>query len=276
MKIKFLGTAAAEGIPALFCQCDVCLNAIKNKGKEIRSRCQALIDDQLLIDFGPDTYYHMIKNKVRLDNISHVLITHNHSDHFYSNELIFRRKGYASKVIKEKFHVYGDESAYNETIRVINSEENLDEYVQAIHVEAFKSFNINDYKITPLRANHDVNSSPLIYLIEKEDKSILYAHDTGYFFKQTWDYLASLKKPLSLISLDCTAGLLTNWMDHHLSFDSFMKIIEKMKDEKIIDENTVIVANHFSHNGHATYAKMTKEAKKHNVIVSYDGLEINI
>ena len=38
MKIAYLGTSAAEGIPALFCHCDVCKYARKYKGKNIRTR----------------------------------------------------------------------------------------------------------------------------------------------------------------------------------------------------------------------------------------------
>ncbi|MBQ8533797.1 MAG: hypothetical protein IJ462_03090 [Clostridia bacterium] len=53
MKIKYLGTAAAEGIPALFCQCETCEKA--RKTGIIRSRAQAIIDDCILLDFGPDT-----------------------------------------------------------------------------------------------------------------------------------------------------------------------------------------------------------------------------
>ena len=52
MKIKYLGTGAAEGIPAIFCNCSICKNAKNMKGKEIRTRCQAIIDEEIIIDFG--------------------------------------------------------------------------------------------------------------------------------------------------------------------------------------------------------------------------------
>ena len=52
MKIQYLGTAAAEGIPAIFCDCKTCQKARKLGGKEIRTRSQAIIDDRLLIDFS--------------------------------------------------------------------------------------------------------------------------------------------------------------------------------------------------------------------------------
>ena len=60
MKLKYLGTAAAEGIPGMFCNCRVCRNALEVRGKEIKTRSQALLDDKLLIDFPPDTYLHIL------------------------------------------------------------------------------------------------------------------------------------------------------------------------------------------------------------------------
>jgi phosphoribosyl 1,2-cyclic phosphate phosphodiesterase len=42
----------------------------------------------------------------------------------------------------------------------------------------------------------------------------------------------------------------------------------------IVDDKTIIVANHFSHNGKANYDKMVEVASKENVIVAYDGMEI--
>ena len=81
MKLQFLGTAAAEGFPSLYCMCEACKEAMSKGGRNIRSRCQALLDDTILLDFGPDTYYHMIMYKVPLESIHHILITHNHFDH---------------------------------------------------------------------------------------------------------------------------------------------------------------------------------------------------
>ena len=128
--------------------------------------------------------------------------------------------------------------------------------------------------ITPLLAQHDVRAGAVIYYIKENDKSILYAHDTGDFEQETWDFLSKLETPLDLITLDCTGGLRTNWSWGHLSFDCFLNVIEKLKKLNAVNEKTVIIANHFSHNGFASYDKLAKIAKKHNVIVSYDGMEV--
>ena len=56
MKLQYLGTAAAEGIPGLFCQCPMCQYARKTMGKEYRARSGAVVNDRLMIDFPPDVY----------------------------------------------------------------------------------------------------------------------------------------------------------------------------------------------------------------------------
>ena len=83
MKLKFLGTAAAEAAPALFCDCDYCEKARKAGGKNIRTRSQSVINDELLIDFPADTYLHVLHQGLPLHKIYHCIITHSHQDHFY-------------------------------------------------------------------------------------------------------------------------------------------------------------------------------------------------
>ena len=54
MEIQYLGTAAAEGLPALFCDCETCRKARNIGGKEVRTRTQSVVDGKILIDFPPD------------------------------------------------------------------------------------------------------------------------------------------------------------------------------------------------------------------------------
>ena len=60
MKFRYLGTAASEGWPALFCNCEYCLKAKKLGGKNLRTRSQAIVNDDMLIDFPGDTFAHML------------------------------------------------------------------------------------------------------------------------------------------------------------------------------------------------------------------------
>lgn len=51
----------------------------------------------------------------------------------------------------------------------------------------FLTFKITDYEITPITANHDAKSYPVIFSITKGKAKLLYAHDTGYFTEEAWN-----------------------------------------------------------------------------------------
>ena len=54
MQITFLGTAAAPSMPIPFCICKVCKDARRVGGKNLRRRSSLMINDDLLVDIGPD------------------------------------------------------------------------------------------------------------------------------------------------------------------------------------------------------------------------------
>ena len=87
MIFKFLGTAAAEGIPAVFCECEACTIARKRGGKHIRTRSQAMINDDFLIDLNADTYTHFLNNNIVGSKIKNCIVTHNHS--YLNNALTY-------------------------------------------------------------------------------------------------------------------------------------------------------------------------------------------
>jgi phosphoribosyl 1,2-cyclic phosphate phosphodiesterase len=72
MKIKILGTAAYERVPAMFCQCAVCEQARKLKGKNMRTQAQTLIDNELLVDFGQDNYIHYLSSGADYTKIKNI------------------------------------------------------------------------------------------------------------------------------------------------------------------------------------------------------------
>ena len=74
MKLKYLGTAAAEGWPAIFCDCDNCRKAMKRGGRHIRTRSQALVDDKLLLDFPADSLMHMLAYGIPMSELHTCLL----------------------------------------------------------------------------------------------------------------------------------------------------------------------------------------------------------
>ena len=51
MKITYFGTGGGAGVPEIFCSCRVCEVARQRRGRDIRTRSQAAINDDLIIDF---------------------------------------------------------------------------------------------------------------------------------------------------------------------------------------------------------------------------------
>lgn len=113
MKLQYLGTAAAEGVPSVFCNCAVCQEARIKKGRHIRTRSQALIDDTLLVNFNADTYAHSLRFDIDLSKLEHVIITHAHEDHYYPTELFNRQQGFCHGMKKETLTVHGSEDVEN-------------------------------------------------------------------------------------------------------------------------------------------------------------------
>lgn len=271
MKIKYLGTAAYEGVPSLFCECRVCKLSRERGGRNLRSRSQALIDGDLLIDFNADTVWHYQKYGFDWGKICGVLITHSHSDHLYPEDIAMAARWFSHE--HRPLHFYAARDGYEKIMRVAAETEGGAAASQIREGERF--FVGGKYSVLPMRANHDASASPVIFSVAAEGRRLLYAHDTGVFPDETWKFLKKEGR-FDFISLDCTGCLALggDWVDGHMSFGTNLKVIQRMRKEKLIDENTAVVVNHFSHNGGQTYDEMRAAAEAHGVTVSYDGLEI--
>ena len=275
MKIKFYGTAAAEGIPALFCDCYICRYAREHRGKDVKTRSQALVDGKILIDFPADTYMHMLYGGLDLKSIRTLIITHGHADHLYERDFWCRSRGIANDIPEnEPLNVYVAESGYEHSKLFIDEKMKDTNRVVLHKIEPFVAFDAEGYTITPLAADHDQKSSPVIYIIEKDGKRLLYAHDTGIFPEKSWQYLSEYKKSFDFVSIDCTSMLLKGYNRHHLGLDGDVMVIDRLRNLGLIDSNTKIYANHFSHNGRATHDELVTAASEYGFGVTYDGLEV--
>ena len=272
MKLQYLGTAASEGWPALFCQCEHCARARAAGGRNIRTRSQALIDDVLAIDFPADTYMHILTHRLDASKWAAVLITHAHSDHFYPSDFVMRRPPFAHGAVP--LTVYCNRQA-------AFMAQNIDLQMQLHHgevefriVDAFVPFRHGRYEITPLRADHDETQDAYIYLISDGDKTLLYAHDTGYFPDETWAYLRG--RQIDCISLDCTYGVLPTQRNGHMSIDVCAEVAQRLAKDGRIPATAQLILNHFSHNGLLIYDELVPKAAELGFTVSYDGLTIKI
>lgn len=274
MKVKFLGTAAAEGFPAVFCNCDYC-NSLRKTGKGFRTRSQTIIDGKLLIDLPADTYMHFLQNGIKGDEVESLIITHTHADHYYPMELNMRGGGFSKNMKNQVLNLLIPSDAVEGLEKLYPvSKTTLTTFI----CEPYKTVKLNDYNITPLPARHGWgNIVPFIYLINKDGKNFLYGHDTGYFYPEVISYLEENKIVLDGVAFDCCYGELPIDDNHgHMGFENIFRLAEELKSKGIITDKTKKIANHFSHNCNPTQENCENYVKGRDILITYDGFEIEI
>jgi len=273
MQIQYLGTGAAEGLPALFCHCENCRRAQVLGGRNIRSRSQALIDGKIVIDWPADSFMHMRDNAIDYARISTLLITHNHGDHFYPADFSLRRPGFAHIDDCKPLDIYGSEDILPDVEKyVVKLPENNPNLIRVQTVTPRVTFEADGYRITPLEAVHGTGH-PYVYVIEHGQRTLLYAHDTDIFENEVWDFIRSKKWYFDFVSMDCTEGAKPINYRGHMNLERDRIFRKMLINLGAADDNTVFCLNHFSHNaGAALYVDMVIPAEKEGFLVSYDGM----
>lgn len=276
MKVVYLGTGAAEGIPALFCNCDFC-KRMRAEGC-VRSRSQILIDE-LSVDFPPDSFYHAARSGVDFSAIKYILVSHSHMDHFYAHDFILRGYKYAAEMRSPTLDLFlNEESAevfYESTRRELR--EDVAKTITLHPVKSFQKIEFGGFTVYPLKAQHS-SRDPLLFLIEKDGKRILHLHDTGTVPEETYAYLSSLeRKPCDLITLDCTfLWDETKAGSRHMGLDENARVLRRLNELGLVGEGTKKVITHFSHNSRPTEESLKRAERVYGVIAAYDGMTLEI
>ncbi|MDU2420899.1 MAG: MBL fold metallo-hydrolase [Bifidobacterium scardovii] len=277
MHITQLGTAAAERIPGIFCECDLCRLALQRQGREIRTQCQAIVDDEVLIDFPGDTYLHYLRDRFPLPSVRSLLVTHWHSDHFYGEDIAYRMGGYVISNPTEHMEVYGSETVHGFHERSFFLEQRHDEQrVAFTTVRPGDDFALHGaYRAHAFEAAHGHHAGDcLFYSLTDGERTLLYAHDTGWFPDRTWEELERVGGHYDYVSLDCNHALHGASLSMHMNFEDNLRVRDAMVRIGVADDRTIFVANHFSHNGRTTHKEMDEAARREGFLCAYDGMTV--
>lgn len=278
MRLMFLGTAAAEGVPAVFCNCPTCLNAKKKGGKDVRTRSQILIDDDTLFDFPMDTYMHMLRYNLDLSAIRRVLITHSHMDHCYPQEFCMRGGPFAKSMTADMVEVYGNvkvcEMFNSDTAREIRPA--VAAGISLKPLRPYDEVKSDDMRIIALPASHTVGEDCLVYYIERNAKGILLLNDTGVLDKDVYLRLADMRVNVRAVALDCTYGAIRHGAGRHMGLYDIVDQKSIMAQAGVLDSDVPVIATHLSHNTDLDYNGISALAADYNIIVAYDGMELTV
>lgn len=254
MEIVFLGTGTSQGVPIIGCKCEVCLS---QNAKDKRLRTSIIIKDNernILIDCGPDFRQQMLREN--LDDISCILITHEHRDHIGGIDDVRPINFLKNKIID----IYASEASSN-----------------AIKRDFFYAFSENKYPGVPELQLHEIHHNKPFKLNGLNIIPILVWHHKmpvlGFRVKN-FTYITDANKidDEELEKVKGTEILVLNALrkEEHISHFTLEQALELIK--KINPKQCYLT--HISHQL-GKYDELIKELPS-NVTLAYDGLRLLI
>jgi len=273
MRFQILGTAAAEAWPAPFCLCEACEEARRRGGPDIRTRSGALVDDDLKIDFSPDTVAQVTRLGRTLARLRTILFTHPHSDHMTPTELEWLSRPYTNTPPAQPVDLYGNAEVVEAHQRLfgdgsrVNLRFHVLEPLQPVRTSSGDA-------ILPLPADHMPGA--LLYRVTRsEGKTFFYGHDSGSYPAATLDALCDGVK-LDLAIFDTTCGGLLGRNRGHMAIDGVQAMVAEFRRRGILTDATRAIATHFSHNGKVLHEELVQTFLPHRIEVAYDGMMIRV
>ena len=284
MIITFLGTSAANAYPEAFCRCKNCEQARMLGGKSIRKRSAALVNNDLLIDLGPDIMTASNIHSYSLSRVTYCLQTHAHADHLDTSHFLSRSPGYgvvgapclhfyaSPGTLRQAAHLLeGDCAPYGFLDQEIGEQLNLE-----VHpIDPLQSIEMGSYLVTAFSANHDPVVEPLLYAIQANGRTFFYGTDTATLPEETWQGFHKKKLHFDLVILDHTYGPDETGSDH-LSAHQFIEHVARFHEEGLLTPVARAFATHIAHQGNPAHPQLSEYARQNDYEIAYDGLILQI
>jgi phosphoribosyl 1,2-cyclic phosphate phosphodiesterase len=284
MNVTFLGTSAANAYPEAFCRCDNCQRARALGGPSLRKRSAVLVDDELLIDLGPDVMAAAQQHGRPLTHVHTCLQTHGHADHFDPSHLLSRSPGYGV-VGAPRLHLYASPATLRLAARLLARDtaprslldpDAGEELNLEIHpIEALQTVTRAPYRITAFPANHDPAVEPLLYAVEAGGRCLFYGADTAALAEETWEAFHRCRLRFDLVILDHTYGPDEPASDH-LNARQVIEHAGRLRAEGLLAPGARILATHIAHEGNPPHPELSAFAAAHGYEVAYDGLSLSM
>ena len=284
MQLTFLGTAASNANPEPFCACAHCEQARALGGPSLRKRSAALVNDDLLIDLGPDVLVASMQHGRPLTRVQWCLQTHAHSDHLDPGHFLSRSPGY-EVVGAPRLHFYASAGTLDRAAYMLAPDTApgslLDAHVAGglnlmTHtIAAGDVFEVGPYRVVAVAADHDPAVEPLLFAISDGTRTLFYGTDTGPLPEAAWETFHAHGLRFDLVILDHTFGLAPE-RSQHMSAGDFAATMARMRAEGLAGPGTRFVATHIAHPGNPAHPELEAYARERGYEVAWDGMVITL
>lgn len=284
MKITFLGTSGVNAYPEAFCKCANCEQARLLGGPSLRKRSSLLVNDDLLIDLGPDIMVAFQVHGCPLTNVQYCLQTHPHTDHLDVSHFLSRSPGlgvigapclnfYASTETLKRAAQTFERDLSSSKLLLPETQQYLN--LKLHTVTPLEPFTFGNYRIIGFPANHAPGMGAMVYAVESDNRCFFYGTDTASFFEQTWQAFHQYKLRFDVVILDHTYGLTKSGSDH-LNANQVIEHLTRMHDEGLFAQNARAFATHLGHEGNPVFPELEIFTQQHGYDVAYDGLQVEV
>ena len=249
MKLTFLGTGTAHGVPYIGCGCAVCTSSDK---RNRRSRTSALLEydgKNVLIDTSPDLRTQVLENDIK--RIDAILLTHTHADHLHGLDdiRIFNLIQKSSvPLYARKTHIREIKERFSYAFRKSQG------LVPRVDLKEIRGeFDLFGKIVRSFKVTHTANADVTGYRIE----NFAYITDCKTIPKKSMEMLTGLE--VLVIN-----ALRYEKHDGHFNLEEALALIDELKPKRAY-------LTHMSHE--FDYEKLCRELPA-NVRPAYDGLSI--
>ena len=255
-------------------------------GKNLRKRSSMVINNDLLVDIGPDIATASFQHKISLAGIGICLQTHPHADHLDIEFILSRHAEYGMIVSGEMLLGGSDETLH--TIDALVRQQSaygslFDPETQSalklkiLSFKPFESYRMGDYRVTGCPANHGNDQGFLLYSVVRGDHAVFYGTDTSVLSEEVWEHLQQESTRYDVVILDHTYGIgFESRPADHLASKDVAAHADRFRENGLLKDGGVVYATHLSHEGNREHDALDEYAREHGYRVAYDGLRLQL
>lgn len=248
--LLFLGTGAADW-------------SQPEKDGFFRRNAAALLNGTLLLDCGPMVWDYAETHPGVLDDVTDVLVTHDHDDHLDVRTLWRLAAVRRIRVACDGFAraMIGPHPA-----------------IDFVPVVPFVPFTLGGYTVMPVTANHDTVQAGVRqachYIVKTPDgKTVFYGLDGSWFLQPSWEEMR--RHRFDVMVFDCTVGDRDDWrIFEHNTIPMLRMMVREIDAQKLRAPGGRIVASHFARTLHAPHDETARILHAFGVTAAVDGMEL--
>ena len=284
MKLRFLGTSAAGGYPNPHCRCENCMAARESGGKSIRMMCSVMIDDDLIIDLGPDVSGACIRFGLDLSSVRWVLQTHSHGDHLLPLHASARAASWAAKnaqplewfVNSPSIDVIVEGNSKSLPKMSMEIDSDVPAQLTLTTISPWQELEFGPYQVLTLPANHASAPSPMLFAIRKHGRSLLYGSDTSVLPEDFWPCVAERGRMFDVVVFDHNDGFMRSHSATHMGSEAVLAAFDRMRELGLVNASTRLLGTHIAHHSSGTHEVISDRAVALGYDIAYDGLVVEI